>query len=389
MMVQKDSSSVEMCYYNQDMVQINGMDTTDVTLTINNVWTRNAAPEQLRVFIHTNGIDAVLNRQESDGFQCFDTEGSDIDIEGDNEFTVNCYQESQGSPWLAVIDVVITDEAIDATNDVPHPCLPDEHPIFESCSWRIVIPCKNDALCSEQPTSYPISSSTGSPTSLSPSFGPTGRPPTNSPTAVPVASPTASPSPDPTTALVIAATTSPTVTPTARPSTGEPTFKLDPFGKDDETGGTFFPPIGQKECPVDILLLRHNGITGYPDSAVRIINQDRSTVTVKLTQNYTDASSTIDSIYYQYKQNHFDNMCYEEQNLNGKDSVEITIQCTVNSQIALLELWVADSINKNVLSEGDNVIIPKCCNPTIPKETPVTNFLIEIKCVTACSEVFE
>ena len=82
-------------------------------------------------------------------------------------------------------------------------------------------------------------------------------------------------------------------------------------------------------------------------------------------------------------------MCYEEQNLYGKDSVEITIECTVNSQIALLELWVADDIAKGVLSEGDNAIIPDCCHPTVPEKTPVTKYMIEIKCVTECPEVFE
>merc|ERR1711907_813302 len=81
--------------------------------------------------------------------------GTDIDIEGDNEFTVQCYQTGPDEPFFAVIDVVITDNFICATNDVPHPCNPDGLPILESCSWRIVIPCDYDQMCTDPPTVPP------------------------------------------------------------------------------------------------------------------------------------------------------------------------------------------------------------------------------------------
>ena len=447
MMVQKYSGSMEMCDYNHDMIQINDMNTNEVTLTFNNVWAQNDMPDQLRIFVQTNGVNVILDGQGSDDFQCLNTEGSDIDFEGENEFTVECYQESPDDPWLAVIDVVITDETIGNTNNVLHPCFPYNDPILESCSWQIIVPCRYDALCTDEPTSSsPTSSSTGIPTTLSPSSGstenlttdrsnatatvsptssslnsvPTASPtitatfatnstttptvnsdsnPTFSPivfTATPTvafaanptdtqaivtpsnitARPTATPTSDPT----IAAMANPTASSTVRPATGEATH--------GEKGGqavdTHFPWIGSIDCPKDILLVHHNGTTAYSSDTIQIVRQDRDFVTVKLKQTYTDSSLAIDSIYYQYKHSHFDNTCFEDQNIYGEDSVEITIQCTVNSQIALLELWVADDITKNVLSEGDKAAIPNCCHPTIAEGTPVTNFVIEVKCVTVC-----
>jgi len=128
-------------------------------------------------------------------------------------------------------------------------------------------------------------------------------------------------------------------------------------------------------------------VTDYPAGAVSIISQDTTSVTVALTQTFTSPSSSIDKIYYQFKTNLFDQKCYEEDNVAGQESIEITIECTRSSQIALLEVWMSDDISKNVLSVGDNAIIPKCCYPTVPENTPVTKYFIEIKCVTVCLDV--
>merc|ERR1712188_193674 len=177
-LVKKDSSDLTMCHRSPDMVQINDMNTEEVTIAINNVWTQDVLPTQMRVFIHEDGIDAISKGGE--GFKCKDEEGTDIDIEGDNEFTVQCYQMGPDEPFFAVIDVVITDNFICATNDVPHPCNPDGLPILESCSWRIVIPCDYDQMCTDPPTAGPTASPSEShsflPTdgpSLTPSLSPT------------------------------------------------------------------------------------------------------------------------------------------------------------------------------------------------------------------------
>ena len=377
MVIQKDSSSMD---YNSDMVQINNMNTTEVTLTINNVWGQDDLPEQTRVFIHNNGVNAILDGEDGDGFQCLNTEGSDIDIEGENEFTVECFQESEVDPWLAVIDVVVTDETICGANDATYPCFPDEDPILGSCSWRVVVPCSHNLLCSEQSSSIPTSSSTESPTTLPPTSsstnGPTTAPTiatTATPTTIPTTTPTATPTATETIEATIDVTASPSISPTAH-------------GTDGDTSDAASREIGPTDCPADILLIHHNGSIAYPDGTVQIISQDTDTVAIRLTQTYTDSSSSVDSVYYQYKHDYFDNICYEEQDFYGEKSMEMTIRCIVNSRAALLELWVADS---EVLSEGDSAIIPNCCHPTIPEGTPVTNFVIQINCETSCPKMIK
>ena len=382
-MVVADSSDITMCYYNQDMVQINEMSTTDVTVQINNVWTRSALPEQLRVFAHTDSIDAILDRQDGNGFQCLNNDGTDIDIEGENELSVQCFQESEDSAWLAVIDVVITDEIICGTNDVPHPCFPDEGPILESCSWRIIIPCEHEAICTEEPTTSPSNSPTSEPT-VSPTDYPTLSP-TTSPTAVPTESPTSSPTSSPTTTPTAGPTSNPTESPIAKPTT-EPTARFTQLEGSEDNDDYGFPPA---ECPDDIQVIQHTGVTDLPDHAVRIVSQDNSTVTVQLVQAYTNASTAIGSWYYQYQQGIFSNKCYGDTNVVGDDIEEITIQCTHHNQIALLEFWISDDITNGVLAEGDNAVIPECCHPSEPDGTPATRYVIQIRCETACPEVVE
>merc|ERR1712238_572138 len=152
-----------------------------------------------------------------------------------------------------------------------------------------------------------------------------------------------------------------------------------------------FPPIGPEECPYDILLLKHDGVTTYPKNSVRVLSRDAKTVTVDLSQLFTTSTlanpTTIDYIFYQYNVNVFNNKCFEEDNVVGGESLAvITIECTRTSQVAFLEVWVADDVTKGVLDEqGDTALIPKCCYPdAVPKGTPVTNYNIEIKCVSAC-----
>merc|ERR1712194_295250 len=245
-----------------------------------------------------------------------------------------------------------------------------------------------------------------------------------------------------------------------------------------------FPPIGPAECPYDILLLKHNGVTTYPENSIRILSQDETTVTVELLQLFTPAPTdvpefaisagatcesgyspitsnwedckaaavalgfsgdsvgfvdymtqefnffgdrpqgcfkskdggrvhfnngpgasgldgdsiicsdsvagvvdSVDYIFYQYNANVFNNKCYEEDNVVGGESItEITIQCTRTSQVAFLELWIADDSTKGVLDEeGDTAVIPNCCYPdAVPKGTPVTFYNIEIKCISQC-----
>ncbi len=249
------------------------------------------------------------------------------------------------------------------------------------------------------PTTSPTTGVTANPTTsptTNPSWGPTSSKtvdvsagPTTSPTTIPSGSPTASPTPSPTVDVSAGPTISPTKNPSGLP-TAWPTLRRSGVQTASPTAGPTdfeFVPIGPDECPEDMLLIGHVGITTYQEDTVRIVSQDQTAVTVELRQTYTDSDSAIDNLYYQYHKNRFDNKCYEEQALAGDTYLEITIQCTVNSQIGLLELWIADDISNGVLSQGDNAIIPNCCHPSVSDGTPVIKYIVEIKCNTACPGV--
>merc|ERR1739848_927421 len=94
-----------------------------------------------------------------------------------------------------------------ATNEVDHPCYPDGEPILESCSWRIVIPCDEDKMCTEASTKAPVLV-TEAPVEVDPTRTPSSSPTTVKPTSTPSAVPT---------------TAKPTGTPSSSPTTGKPT----------------------------------------------------------------------------------------------------------------------------------------------------------------------
>merc|ERR1712146_230447 len=125
----------------------------------------------------------------------------------------------------------------------------------------------------------------------------------------------------------------------------------------------------------DVLLFTKEGVSEFLDDSVVVVSQDTTSVTVALQQMYTSPEETLDHVFYQYQQDYFDTKCYEEKDVTGNQSIEMTIQCSLTSQVALLEYWIADDI----VVEGD-VDIPKCCHPDFPKETPVTKYVVEIKC---------
>ena len=138
-------------------------------------------------------------------------------------------------------------------------------------------------------------------------------------------------------------------------------------------------------CPLDLGIVQ-TGVTPFPNDGFQIISQDAETVTVALHQTFAPPNSTIDSMYYQYQHDNFDQECYENNNMVTGKLTEITITCSHKNQVAMLEVWIADALANNVLSGGDNAIIPKCCHPTNPETTPVSKYVFEIKCVTACGE---
>merc|ERR1712072_19210 len=107
-------------------------------------------------------------------------------------------------------------------------------------------------------------------------------------------------------------------------------------GESSDDVPTFLPPI-VNECPEDIILIDHQGVTPYVEDSVVILSQDTTSVTVALQQLYTSPSENIDYVFYNYHTDLFNMKCYEEENVPGRNTIEITIECSRSSKIALLE----------------------------------------------------
>jgi hypothetical protein len=196
-------------------------------------------------------------------------------------------------------------------------------------------------------------------------------------------SPTVSPTMNPTKEPTASPTKNPTMDPTMNP-TMEPTAKLVENAAEDDDD-IFVPPI----CPDDVKLIKQVGITAFPEfkktPAVKIISQDKETVTVKLQQTWME-STMIDSIYYEYKENVFDLKCYEVADVDLNTTYDtITIQCNVMNPTAYLEICVADDITKEFLTSEDDGTVPKCCHST-DENIPTVCYSLEINCVTGCAE---
>ena len=203
-------------------------------------------------------------------------------------------------------------------------------------------------------------------------------PPTGSPSAAPTASPTTSPAPS----------GSPSAPPTTPPSVS-PTIEtrlppVDTFGEEDPDDDTVYPP---NECPSDIHLLSQVGTTPLPEDTIRILDQNTTHVKVEVRQKFTPETASIDTLYYQYE-NH-SSKCYERNDFEGEDTVIITMKCRVTTPLAVLDLWVADDLQNGVLAETDDASIPRCCHPSEPDGTPVSHYVLYIKCETDCPDATE
>merc|ERR1711907_621768 len=239
------------------------------------------------------------------------------------------------------------------------------------------------------PTAYPTIAHSGMPSDT----------PSLDQSVVPSSVVSDGPSMKPTIAPTTAATDGPThleefgQEPTAAPTDPITLPPIITNGEDDDDD-VFFPPF----CPDDLSLVRQEGVTEIPNNnlsnAVHIVSQDTSTVTVKLNQVWTapvdggEATHEMDHIYYAFKENSLEQVCYEETDVPYNAIYDtITIQCMVSKPYALLEICVAEkSANEVLLFPEDNATVPECCHPTFPPETPVVCYTIEIKCKTECVE---
>jgi hypothetical protein len=201
---------------------------------------------------------------------------------------------------------------------------------------------------------------------------------TPSPTPNPTAFPTSSPSSVP--------TVSPSYVPTGAPS-GSPS--LNPTMISPSTSPSIPPPA----CPEDVTIINTDGITNIDAGQfVQILEQDTTSVTVRLYQGWTSASSTenmVEWIYYTYKHSNFSQKCHEAKDIGGSAAYEdITIRCYKTKAFAQLDICVAD--NGGALDpEGDNAEIPNCCYSDLPDDTPVVCYKFIVNCDSVCADAVD
>jgi hypothetical protein len=153
---------------------------------------------------------------------------------------------------------------------------------------------------------------------------------------------------------------------------------------------TLSPSIPPPPCPEDVTIIHMDGITTVDaGEAVRILEQDTTSVTVRLYQGWTSASSTenvVDRIYYNYKPSTFNQKCHVAEDVAGLVAYDdITIQCYQSKALAELDICVAD--NGGALDpEGDDAEISKCCNPDVIDGTPVVCYKFVISCDSVCAD---
>merc|ERR1712032_179720 len=141
-------------------------------------------------------------------------------------------------------------------------------------------------------------------------------------------------------------TNAPTNAPTKPPVTDNPTASPVSDGAD---GG----------CPDDIKLFRRTGSAPFPDDAVRIVSQQKETVTVSLHQTWS-ATMPIDYMYVYYQQNSFDRKCLGWDQVAQEQSLAtLDIKCDYLHPITVLEIYIADDIEKKVLSNEDRCRSPQ------------------------------
>lgn len=146
-------------------------------------------------------------------------------------------------------------------------------------------------------------------------------------------------------------------------------------------------PPTKENCPGDVTLVHHDGVTLCEGNAISILSQDTTSVTIEFGHTCTIPGSSdysIDFAFWQYKESTFSEKCYSEQNMSPQEKQQITIECSKLNKIALFDVWVVDDIGKGVLTEGDDAVVPKCCQPDLPTGIAAYRAKYAIKCTSTC-----
>ena len=213
--------------------------------------------------------------------------------------------------------------------------------------------------------------------------------------------PTVSPTVTPTTAVTTSA-------PTSGGTTSEPTamttFVTSSTTTTDATTSSptaapdLTPPL-PPSCPEDVKLLKIDGVTEIDlGNAIRIVEQDTTSVTVRLHQAWTASpTDTVDHIFYQYEEGLWKSDCEEETDVGGGMSYtppeDITIRCMYEKPYATMKICLADTGGGFLQPGLDAATVPKCCHPGFDDSdgvvVPAVCYKVLIECESQCIDTVE
>ena len=271
-------------------------------------------------------------------------------------------------------------------------------PTIGTCAYEMVIPCDPKLECdyTDAPTGNPSESPSGSyfPSSA-PSATPTKSPaPSSSPTVTPTTVPTRGPTDKPTDGPTDKPSLSPTATPTTVPTRGPtdkptdgPTATPTTVPSSGPTDGPTTTIKDIKDCvPSDPILISNDGETMYPYSPLIITFQNTTHVAFKVENSF---GSTVSSIYTEYHKTGLfgETECVEEENVDKNFILdeEFLAQCTHNSKISVVNVWMTDcSTTTSFLDQTDKAEIPQCCHPG--EQCRTVQYTFKLNCVSPCIE---
>jgi hypothetical protein len=142
-------------------------------------------------------------------------------------------------------------------------------------------------------------------------------------------------------------------------------------------------PIEGSECPEDVELVAVVGETQYPDIPIIVVEQSTEKVTFKVRNSFTE---TLKSLYVQFHEGIAgDTKCYPEDNVPRGEWVEYTAYCMKNCPITIVDLWAED---ESFNADGDNAIIPECCEPVSDHSAPIVQYTFKIHCDSQCPDTY-
>ena len=120
-----------------------------------------------------------------------------------------------------------------------------------------------------------------------------------------------------------------------------------------------------------------------PADHIKIISQDKTSVTVELYQTWKTTS--IEKIWYYYPQNNAfkDMKCLAEEDVpNGQPYETLTLGCDASNHMATLYIYAMD----DMFAPG-GATVPDCCYPTEEDKNGATaEYVVEIACESRCPD---